>query len=76
MQIKEAHANHCKPDTVEPLVLGHLHSGDRHKIWCRKNAHIISLFVTSIKGTPLYSRDGDAFSGSRNPVLISFQGTP
>ena len=66
MQIKEAHANHCKPDTMEPLFWDTSIQGTSpggHKIWCRKNAHIISLFVTSIKGTPLYSRDGDAFSG-------------
>ena len=48
-----------------------------HKIWCPKNVHVIFVFVSSIKGTPLFMREGLFFdSGSQNPDLTSIQGTP
>ena len=58
--------------TVEPLLWdtsirgtpdGHLHFR-RHKIWSRKNVHIIFVFVTSIEGTAhLCSGEWDTFLG-------------
>ena len=32
-----------------------------HKIWSRKNVHIISVFVTSIEGKPLFRVKGHFF---------------
>ena len=61
-------------------LLGHLYSGyssiQGHKIWSRKNVHIIFVFVTSIEGIPLYSGARDTFPGSRNPGLTSIRETP
>ena len=43
-------------------LLGHLYSGyssiQGHKIWSRKNVHIIFVFVTSIEGIPLFRGKG------------------
>ena len=46
-----------------------------HKIWSRKNVHIICVFVTSVEGTPLF-RGKRHFFWSGNPGLTSIQGTP
>lgn len=44
----------------------------RHKLWTRRNVHIIFLSVTSIEGTPVF-RERDTFSGPRSSVL-TFRG--
>ena len=44
----------------------------RHKIWSRKNVHIIFVSVTSIEGTAhLYSEKRDTFSGYPTFILHS-----
>ena len=40
-----------------------------HKIWSRKNVHIICVFVTSVEGTPLF-RGKRHFFWSGNPGLL------
>ena len=63
--------------TVEPLLWDTSIQGSPpfrgHKIWSRKNVHIIFVSILSSEGTP---GERHTFSGSRNPGLTSIQGTP
>ena len=51
--------------TVEPLLWDTFIQGapsfKGHKIWSRKNVHIIFVFVTSFEGTPLFRGKGHCF---------------
>ena len=61
-----------------PLFKGHPHSGDTstgHKIWSRRNVHIIFVFVASIEETPLFRGTGHFFWVPK-PEFNLYSGSP
>ena len=46
-----------------------------HKIWSRKNGHLIFVFVTSVEGTPLFRGKGHLFCVPKHRFNLHFGDT-